>query len=138
MGYNQLIGCYGWVAVAYIHDSHFLPFIHPGDVTLIKEKSIQDNVFKCVDIIAGDYLMLQSTEITIRLKKQVFTVMPVQPNFVPLEEVKCISSKGKLEFGVIVAIIWHRKEERLIYELKVNGKIKGRSYYDEDLMKVCM
>ena len=136
MGYKELEGKYGWIAVHQIKDKFFEKIIHPQDLDRVKTQNLQDTVFKCIEVLEDDYLLLESTEITMRFKKDEFGVMPLQPSFKPLEKVKYISSKGKLEFGIVVGISWHNNENRHIYYLEVNGKKKGRRYHAEDLQKI--
>lgn len=136
MDYKDLKGKYGWIAVHLFRGENFKKFIHPDDLDQVKKQSLQDAVFKCIEVLEDDYLLLESTEITMRLKKELFGLMPVQPQFKPLEKVKLLSSKGKLEFGVVVGISWHNNQNRHIYYLEVNGNKKSRRYHAEDLQKI--
>ncbi len=60
-------------------------------------------------------------------------IMLANPKYKLLEEVKFLNSKGFLEFGVVKEIYWHNNQQKYIYLLEVNGEMKSRRYYTEDL-----
>ena len=124
MDYKELEDKFGWIAIHQIKDKYFEKIIHPEDLERVKNHNFHDSVFICMEALGDDYLLVKSTEISFRLKKGEFEVMPIQPYFKPLEKIKYISSKGKLEFGIVVGISWHNNENRYIYFLSVKGEKK--------------
>lgn len=130
---ENLIGKYGWVSISQIRTDNFKRFISSRDIENLENLDLKDNIFICIDILQDDYLKLKSTEVEIDLKSEVFRKMPEQPKFKPLEKVKFYNTKGFLEFGIIKGIHWHDKDHKMFYDVEVNGKLKGRRYFDEDL-----
>lgn len=133
---ENLINKYVWVNVLHIKDDYFQKFIYPNDLKIIQQSHLTNHAFKCIGVFENDYFTLDSYEITLRLRKEAFTLMTKQPTFEPLENVKFFSSKGVLTFGTIKSIFWHSNEQKHIYKLEVNGKMKTRRYFEEDLAKV--
>lgn len=132
---DSIIGKYGWISIDEIKSLHFQKFIHQDYIEMVRDSNLTDFVFLCTDS-SESYVELISTEIKLLIKREVFRPMPKQPKFNPLEEVKLFNSKGQLEFGKIKGISWHNNEGKHIYTLEVNGKIKTRRYFEEDLEKV--
>ncbi|MDE7325632.1 MAG: hypothetical protein K2N63_05010 [Lachnospiraceae bacterium] len=56
------------------------------------------------------------------------------PKFVYGEQVLVISHPGMV--GTVLKIHWHFKEERCFYTLLVDGKIRSKRYFDNDLKKI--
>lgn len=133
---ENLIGKWGWVSIDEIRSDHFKKYIHPDYINSIENTALSDYVFLCIAIEKDEYLKLKSTEIEFSLKRQVFRLMPENPNYKPLERVKFINSKGLFEFGVVKKISWHNNDQKHIYSLEVDGKMKSRRYFAEDLISI--
>lgn len=132
---KEFIGKYGWVSIDKTEEEYFQEDVYPADLNLITGSILCDYVFKCIGAFDKEYLVLKSSEVTVRLKKDIFRLMPKQPAFVPLETVKFFSSKGILTYGIVKGISWHNNKGKHIYKLEVNGKMKTHRYFEEDLDK---
>jgi hypothetical protein len=130
---ENLLGKWGWVSIDEIQSEYFKKYIHPEYLNNVESSILSDFVFLCIAIEKDEYLKLKSTEIEFLLKQQAFRTMPDNPKYRPLEKVKFLNSKGFLEFGVVKKISWHNSEGKHIYLLEVDGKMKSRRYYTEDL-----
>lgn len=127
---------YGWISIDQLNGEHFQKFIHPDSLDTINSAVITDSVFKCTNELSNNFVELQSSEVTLKLNRKVFRVMPKQPDFPPKSEVSYISSKGKMEFGIVVKIDWHNNKEELFYTLEVKGKMKSKRYFENELSHV--
>jgi hypothetical protein len=129
---RNLIGKWGWISIDEIKSYNFKKYLHPQTEKIVNSLHLSDFVFQCIGK-NGNFLMLKSSEVELVVKSEVFRIMPQEPKFKPLEIVKFYNSKNLLEFGMIKNINWHNKENKHIYFLEVNGKLKRRRYFAEDL-----
>jgi hypothetical protein len=114
---------------------------HFGDV-LIKENGDVENrlnypfsnqLHKCIDT-DGNYLKVKFCGIILKILPHAFYETD-SPDFLPFESIKYVSSKGKLEFGTVVAYRMLIKPYlRRVYQLEVKGKVKS-SLYDKDQLE---
>jgi hypothetical protein len=132
---ENLVGKYGWISIDEFASKNFEEYIHPDYILIAQTNHLMDYVFVCTSIL-GNYAEFVSTEIKILLKSEVFRPMPFEPKFKPLENIKLFNSKGQIEFGIIKGISWHNNEGKHIYSVEVNGKIKSRRYFEEDLERI--
>ena len=57
--------------------------------------------------------------------------LPVSPKYIYGE---LVTPRNHPEMtGIICGIRWHFKQERCFYAIQVNGRIKSKRYFDEDL-----
>lgn len=103
--------------------------IHPDNLLRFKEFSPSWSLFECVHADV-DY-------ITLKLKDEVFKVKPdlytqvSPPKYVYGDKV--VLTKKPEVSGIIEYISWHVKENKPIYFISVNGKLKSTRYWEEDL-----
>ncbi|GAA3524398.1 hypothetical protein GCM10022393_43570 [Aquimarina addita] len=84
----------------------------------------------------GDKLMIDVDGDEIEVPLNAFYTVSSELKFKPYEKVKYLSSKGKLGYGVIVEIHFHINKNEYFYFLEVNGVMKTRRYFEEDLQKI--
>lgn len=130
---QNLMGKWGWVSIDEIKSENFKKYLDPQTAKIITSFNFSDFVFKCIEIGEDNFLKLKSSETELVLKKEVFRLMPTEPKFKPLEKVNFYNSKNILEFGTIKNINWHNNDNKHIYLIEVNGKMKTQRYYDKDL-----
>lgn len=83
--------------------------------------------------VQGDYVILKIDNThSIRLNSAIVQNAQ-EPDYFVGDKVKMLNSKGVLEYGEIKDFYWHVKDNKYIYLLEVNGKMKSRRYYVEDL-----
>ena len=107
--------------------------IHQDDWNILQIYPYKHSIHQCIGYDEG-FLVLQFGYQQIRVKPNHFQVSD-EPQFKPFERVKYLNSKGVLEYGIVKGIHWHNNERRFYYDIEVNGKMKSRRYYDEDLEK---
>lgn len=129
---ENLVGKWGGTNLYNILLSNEIEFVHPDDWTSLKDYKYIRSLHKCVDA-NSDYISVKFGDTQIRIKDKIFYPLDVTPEFNPLEKVKLKNSKGELEFGTIKGIYWHNNDRRFYFDVEVNGKIKGRRYYADDL-----
>jgi len=128
----NLVSKWGGTNLNNIFQANQRIYVHPEDWHLLLNYKYIRSLHQCI-AASEDYLTLLFEEIKIRVKPDVFHPIEEKPQFLPLENIKLINSKGKLETGIIKGIYWHNNERRIYYEVEVNGKVKGRKYFQEDL-----
>lgn len=128
---QDLVGKWGGADFHIIASFNKKDDVHPDDWEALLSSPFHHSYYQCIGI-DGKYLILQFGDEKIRVTPEHFE-NALEPEFKPLEEVKYLNSKGKLEFGIIKGIHYHYKERRFYYDVEVNNKIKGRNYYAEDL-----
>lgn len=131
---ENLIGKWGGAPLHIILQYNEKEKIHPNDWNALESYPYLYSKHLCVGI-DNEYIIIQFGESQLRIKPELFQ-LSTEPKFKPLEKVKFYNSKGTLEFGIIKGIHWHNKEQKMFYDVEVNGKIKGRRYFDEDLAKI--
>jgi hypothetical protein len=132
---ENLIGKWGWVSIDEVKTENFKKYIHPESINILSSCELTDFVFQCIGILSNNFIILKSTEIEICIMREVFRIMPKEPDFYPNERVSVFNSKGILEHGIVKSIDWNNKESMHIYLIEVGGKIKSRRYSSKDLMK---
>jgi hypothetical protein len=131
---DNLIGKWGGADLSVIYQYEEKECIHPDDWSTLSNYPYKTSKHLCIgqdDV----FLTIQFGDSHIRIIPSHFEISQ-EPKFKPLEHVKFYNSKGQLEFGIIKGIHWHNNEQKDFYDVEVNGKIKGRRYYDEDLEKM--
>jgi hypothetical protein len=130
---NNLIGKWGGADFHIIIMDNKKNDVHPDDWNILMLSPYKHSYHQCVGI-DDKYLILQFGYEKIRVTSGHFEAY-LEPEFKPLEKIKFLNSKGQLEFGTIQGIHWHGNDKKFYYDVEVNGKIKGRRYFDEDLEK---
>ena len=82
----------------------------------------------------GEFYILQKEELKIRVKEEaIVKIIPQKSTFFWGDNVQEVNRPQII--GVIEKIEWHYKEQKYFYYISINGKMKSRRYYDEDLEK---
>lgn len=127
---ENLIGKWVNIPLTNLKDMKLNRFVHSDDLENL-EKLVQS--VNPVIAIDNDYIKLEvNTGVSIRLKPEIVREARPPQYFID-DQVKTINSKGFLEFGRIKDYYWHVKDNKYIYILEVNGKLKSRRYHAEDL-----
>jgi hypothetical protein len=127
---ENLIGKWAAIPITGLKERRLDRFIHPDDLESVEQ--LEQHVNPITGIENG-YIKLQiNSNVSIRLKPEIVDKTQ-KPEYFINEKVKTINSKGFLEFGVAKDYYWHLKDNRYVYSLEVNGKLKSRRYYAEDL-----
>lgn len=105
-------------------------YVHPDDLENLDKLEQPVNRIIGID---NDYVKLEiSSGLSIRVKPAIVKECR-KPEYFINDKVKTINSKGFLEFGVVKDYYWHSNDQKYIYSLEVNGKMKSRRYYADDL-----
>jgi putative RNA 2'-phosphotransferase len=106
--------------------------VHESDRSNFEDYPFKTQWHKCIGV-ADQYLIIKFSCLTLRILESNFRIID-PPDFLPFEKVKYISSKGKLEIGVVVAYgsKWNPKPHK-VYSLEVKGKVKSTLYNKERL-----
>lgn len=131
----NLINKWGGTNLNNIFQANQVAYVHPDDWVFLKNYEYIRSLHQCIGI-EENYITLEFYKIKIRVTPDVFHPIDDKPEFNPLEKVKLITSKGKMEMGIVKGIYWHNNERKIIYEIEVNGKLKGRKYSAEELDRV--
>jgi hypothetical protein len=127
---ENLIGKWVNIPLTNLKDLKLTRFVHPDDL-----ESLERLVQSVNPVIGIDnyYIKLEiNSGVSIRLKPEIVKKAS-KPEFFINDKVKTINSKGFLEFDVVKDYYWHVKDNKYIYILEVNGKVKSRRYHAEDL-----
>jgi hypothetical protein len=127
---ENLVGKWGAIPIKDLKNRELNIFVHPNDLESLDK--LEQPVNLIIDF-ESDYLKLKiNNSFSIRLKPAI--VQEAQkPEYFINDKVKTINSQGFLELGIIKDYYWHLKSNKYIYLLEVNGKMKSRRYYAEDL-----
>lgn len=107
-------------------------------ITLPDNLSYQDYPFKgywhyCIGFTNNGLLKVKFSSIELLVSPSGFTLVE-EPDFKPFDNVKYVSTKKKLEFGVVVGFgVLIKPYKRKVYQLSVNGKVKSTLYEKERL-----
>lgn len=113
-----------------IKNGEYIEYLHSKDIDKID--TIIQHVLKCIGNYNG-YLVLEiDNNNSFRIKPNICKVTQA-PNYFIGNEIKVLNSKGFLEFGIIKDFFWHSKRSKYIFSIEINGKIKSRSYFEEDI-----
>lgn len=106
--------------------------IHKDDRSTYEDYPFKNQWHKCIGV-DNQYLIIKFSCLTLRILKSNFRIID-PPDFLPFDKVKYISSKDKLEIGIIVAYgsKWKPKPHK-VYMLEVKGKVKSTLYEKERL-----
>jgi hypothetical protein len=128
---ENLIGKWGGVNLNSILRYEQREYIHPDDWDILQNYPYVFSKHLCIGI-EDKYAIIQFGNYIFRVLSEIFQPA-LEPKYKPMVKVKFLNSKGLIEFGIIKGIHWHNKDEKYYYDLEINGKIKGRRYYDVDL-----
>ncbi len=106
--------------------------IHPEDLQAFKNLKPYGKVFEQIGSIE-EYIVLQYNKIKYRVKKDLFTVLPISPVFTFGDRVEDINHPDRV--GTICDIEWHHKDKQFIYFIEINEKKSSKRYYDRDLTR---
>jgi hypothetical protein len=129
---ENLIGKWGGIPIKGIKNGEYQNYIHPEDIYIMN--NIQQPVVEIIGKNSG-YLIIKSDNYICRIDPTIIQECK-RPIFFINDKVKFLNSKDFIEFGIIKDLYWHNKDRKYVYNIEVNGKMKGRRYYDEDLEKV--
>jgi hypothetical protein len=127
---ENLVGKWAAIPITELKKRELDRFVHPDDLESLEQ--LEQPVNLVIDIENG-YIKLQiNSNVSLRLKPEIIQATR-KPEYFINEKVKTVNSKGHLEFGLIKDYYWHSNDGKYIYLLEVNGKMKSRRYYAEDL-----
>lgn len=127
---ENLIGKWATIPINDIKKRELDSFIHSEDLDKIEFLTQPVNLI-ITDF--GSFLELQLNEInSIRINPSILQIS-IKPDYFVNDKVKTINSKGNLEFGIVKDFYWHVNNGKYIYLLEVDGKMKSRRYFAEDL-----
>lgn len=127
---ENLIGKWATIPINDIKKRELDSFIHSEDLDKIEFLTQPVNLI-ITDF--GSFLELQLNEInSIRINPSILQIS-IKPDYFVNDKVKTINSKGNLEFGIVKDFYWHANNGKYIYLLEVDGKMKSRRYFAEDL-----
>jgi len=106
--------------------------VHAEDLEKLDNYPFKDQWHNCIGVELN-FLIVKFSCIHLRLKPSAFVNVSV-PDFMPFDNVKYISSKGKLEIGSVISFSALRKPHlHKVYVLSVKGKVKSTLYRKERL-----
>lgn len=130
---ENLTGKWGGTYMYTLSPAEILEYIYPDDVEKLKDYPYIRNLHECISD-NGDFITISfGKDYKFRIKRSIFKPVNIVPQFKPFEKVKLMNSKGMLQFGEIRGVSWHNNDRKFYFEVMVNGKIKWRRYYEEDL-----
>jgi len=128
---NNLVGKWGGIPIKGIKNGEYNKYIYPDDIDIIKD--LEQPIVEIIGINEG-YVIAKSSGYTFRISP-IIVQESKKPDFFINDKVKFHNSKGYLEFGIIKDLYWHTNNNKFIYLIEVNGKLKSRRYFAEDLEK---
>ena len=127
---ENLTGKWGGIPLKDIKNQELNNFVHPDDINNLQFLKQPVNM---INNIQNDYVNFTIDDTNfIRIKSTIVQEMK-KPEYFINAKVRTLNSKGILEFALIKDFYWHVKDNKYIYLLEVNGKMKSRRYYAEDL-----
>lgn len=100
----------------------------------LDSKAMQEGLFQTVI----QYKMEENGEVVITLPETAYKPdikyireLPVRPQYIYGEQVSPCNHPDIS--GIIYGVYWHFKLNCCFYKIKVNGKVKSKRYYDNDL-----
>ena len=130
---NNLVDKWGEIPIKGIKNGEFNKYIYPDDIGIIK--NLMQPVVQLIGFNNEGYVVIKSDGYTFRISPLIIQESK-KPDFFIKDKVKLYNSKGYLEFGTIKDLYWHINNNKFIYLIEVNGKIKSRRYYAEDLERI--
>lgn len=106
--------------------------IHPDDRESFTKQANNTKVFECTKG-NDEYNYFRYGESTFRIKATIFAVLP-EPKYKFKEDV--LVREKEFLVGEITDIMWHFSKKEYYYFLSVNGKKKGKRYFENELEKV--
>ncbi len=126
---ENLIGKWVAIPLTELKDGNLNNYIHSDDIYLVQE--LNQPVVETTGI-EGDFYKLKIGTKEIRIKSTIIQNAQ-KPEFLINENVKFKNSKDVIEFGIIKDFYWHVKDNKYIYKIEVNGKLKSNRYYAENI-----
>ncbi|GEM_PF-1591789 len=124
---NFIWGTYLWL------ETNGPDHIHPDDLDKIKKFVPYGSIFKS-DGSEGEYIRIEYGTKTFRVKDTLFRKI-AKPEFEIGEEVTILNGSSAGKIGIVRHQTWHFKKQKPLYKLEIDGKMKSRNYFDEDLDK---
>lgn len=120
-----------WVAIplSELKEGNLNNYIHSDDISLVQE--LKQPVVETTGR-EGDFYKLKLGDKVLRIKSTLIQNAQ-KPEFLINENVKFKNSKDVIEFGIIKDFYWHMKDNKYIYKIEVNGKLKSNRYYAENI-----
>ncbi len=118
-------GIYPWF-IEYIPQR----YIYPQDLESFKTLSAYKKVFFCISE-DSNYICLSYGQKRFRVKPDLYKQIETDGFFIK-DTVEILNGSSQGKKATIENMYWHHKKQKIMYELKVNGKIKSRTYYQED------
>jgi hypothetical protein len=109
-----------------------LDLVFPDDVQLVKTL-VGIGMAKCVGV-QSEYLILDNTEVTVRVKEGAVSRVLPDPKFDLNEAVREIE-RPEVK-GTIGKLLWHDKLGDFMYHLRIGKSLKSRRYNGEELERI--
>ena len=108
--------------------------VHPSDLGRIHDFKPYGVVFYVGERV-GEYIWISSGENSFRVSEDF--IREVKPEVDWLYKIgEVVSIKGTGTIGQIESIHWHFAKEKPIFHLKIDGKLKSKRYWPEDIEKI--
>ncbi len=104
--------------------------VHPGDENSLSVYWSSAIIFYCTGEENGFLIITKGNE-QFRIKPELYKTVNYRPKFGYGDKLKELTPPYRI--GEIEAIVWHFKRRKPYYILKIDGKIKTRWYFEEDL-----
>ena len=122
MNLKDTFGLYQW------NVSLGVDYIYPDDINKALKAKPFGNVRRCIED-DGIYLTLEKEGMIFRGKRDLYVLIPT-PKYKIGESVKL---KKYFDKEVIIKDIgWHFKDEKHMYFVSIDGKVKTKRYYEEN------
>nr|WP_319250231.1 hypothetical protein [uncultured Celeribacter sp.] len=108
--------------------------IHPDDLSRIRRFNPYGVVF---NVLAdkGEYTEIGAGADKFRVRPEALRLIKPKESWI-FELGEIVAVKGRDYNGTVLGIGWHYKEEKPTYRLKVNGKVKSKRYWSDDLERL--
>ena len=108
--------------------------IHPEDLEAITKFYPYGKVFFCCGT-EGDYIYLSYGEKRFRVKPERYQKIESDGYFLG-ETVEVMNGSAEGKKAKINEMDWHYKQQKIMYVLKVDNKLRSRRYWKSDFRKV--
>jgi hypothetical protein len=129
---ENLIGKWVAIPLTELKEGRLNDYIHPDDIFLVQE--LKQPVVETTEI-CDSFHKIKVGDKELRIKSTIIQSAQ-KPEFLLNENVKFKNSKDLIEFGIIRDFYWHVKDNKYIYKIEVNGKLKSNRYYAENIESI--
>jgi hypothetical protein len=112
-------------------EEHGVSLVHPDDLEALRRLRPDGKVFDLVGH-EGSYTVIGYKDLQYRVRPDILRVISNYPD-ARLSFGKTVNIIEANSPAVIVDIFWHYKYDRPFFILSVDGKLKSRRYFDNEL-----